>query len=422
VQKHADAIHGSTRHDVVGRGRHWYTRTGGTVHAFDLGSSAEPRFAGLGDARSVSASDGTALASRVDGGELVVDARSVERHPYGTRYVVDLRARERVNVPEVRPGGAARAGTRYDTITAALADARAGDVVDVGPGRYTSAIGERFPLVVPAGVTLRAAGSLATRRVVIDAGGAAGVNLAGAGARLERVTVTGAAPGYMMVPPTCVIGAADDLGVRDCHLEAIALTGGRGHRVIGNVVAGGAISLLGATGCEVRANYQHGLRWGVGIMVVGGADHVIADNECRDDLCAIRIANAERAHVAHNRIETRWWGVHVVDARDCVVASNRAWRTMRAVNVEGAGASGNVVERQLAEHCDTGVLVERGATGTRIADSWLHDCRVGLLVWEAGSVDVAGVAVSAPRDHAVVSDQPLELGGNDLDGDVWIAP
>jgi nitrous oxidase accessory protein NosD len=226
----------------------------------------------------------------------------------------------------------------------------------------------------------------------------------------------------MIVPPTCVVGAADDVVVRDCHVESIALTGGRGHRVTGNVVAGGSISMLNTNGCEVRANYQHGLRWGVGIMIVGGSGHVIADNECRDDLCAIRLANVERARVDHNRIETRWWGIHLLDTSDCTVRSNRAWRTMRAVDVEGAGAHGNVVERQLAEHCDTGVLVERGAAGTRVADSWLHDCRVGLLVWEAGTVELANVAVSEPRDHAVVADTELDLAGVDLGGDVWIAP
>jgi alpha-L-fucosidase len=422
VQQHAEAIHGSTRHDVAGGGRHWYTRASGHVHAFDLSSTSEPRFAGLGQARSVRTPDGTALDFGIDGDTLVVDARAVERHPFGTRYVVELGTRARAAVADARPGGAARGGKRYETITAALAGAAAGEVVDVGPGRYSSATGEQFPLVVPAGVTLRAGGSLATRRVVIDAGGAVGVSLAGAGARLERVTVTGGAPGYMMIPPTCVVGAADDLTVRDCHVAAIALTGGHGHRVTGNVVAGGAISLLNATGCEVRANYQHGLRWGVGIMVVGGADHLIDDNELRDDLCAVRLANAERVRVEHNRIETRWWGVHLLDARECRVRSNRAWRTMRAVNLEGASARGNVVERQLAEHCDTGVLVERGASDTVIGDSWLHDCRVGVLVWEAGPVAFANVAVSEPRDHGVVADRSLDLAGLDLGGDVWIAP
>ena len=47
VRAHADAIHGSTAFDVPGSGTHWYTRTGDVVHAFDLSSAAEPRFAEL---------------------------------------------------------------------------------------------------------------------------------------------------------------------------------------------------------------------------------------------------------------------------------------------------------------------------------------------------------------------------------------
>jgi alpha-L-fucosidase len=422
VRAHAGAIHGSTRFDVPGESGHWYTRVGSEVHAFDLTSAAEPRFEGLAGVQRVCAPDGTELAFGFDSGALVVDARGVERHPFGSRYVVEVGDRERVTVVERAPGGAARAGRRYATITAALESATAGEVIDIGPGRYTTAIGERFPLVVPAGVTLRAAADLATRRVVIDAGGSVAVQLAGDGATLDRITVTGGAPGYMMIPPTCVVSTGGNhIVVRDCHVESIALTGGSGHQVIGNVVAGGAVSLMAATACEVRANYQHGLRWGVGIMIAGGADHVVSENECCDDLCAIRIASTERTRVDRNRAETRWWGIHLLDARESVVRSNKTWHTMRAVHVEGKGARGNVIDRQLAEHCDTGIVIERGASETRVVDSWFHDCRVGILVWDAGSLDVTNTAISTPRDHAVVADRELDLAGNELGGDVWIA-
>jgi alpha-L-fucosidase len=427
VRANAGAIHGSTRFDVPGDGQHWYTRVGPTVHAFDLASAAEPQFAGLGTVQRVRAADGTELAFGIDSGVVSIDARAVARHELGTRYVVELATQDRVAVAEPVPGGAARAGKRYATITEALSDAQAGDTIDVGPGRYSNAIGERFPLVVPAGVTLRAGGSLATRRVVIDAGGAVGVQLAGDGAALERLTVTGAAPGYMMVPPTCVVSSGgSNLVVRECHVESIALTGGTGHRVIANVVAGGAVTLVGTDACEVRANYQHGLRWGVGIMMVGGAGHAVSENECRDDLCGIRLSNTDGARVDHNRAETRWWGIHLIDARGTAVVSNQVWHTMRAVDVEGATARDNLIDGLLAEHCDTGVMVERGATGTRVVDSWFHDCRVGLLAWEAGPLEITGTAISAPRDHAVVSDRPLDLAEirleeDQLDGDVWIA-
>ena len=423
INEHAGAIHGSRPFAVPGERQHWYTQVGEQVHAFDLSSEAEPRFAALADGgvRRVQSAAGAELPFRAERGGLAIDARAVDHHPYGSRYIVELGAREHITVTERRPGGAARGGRRYDTITEALADAQAGDAVDVGPGHYTAAVGERFPIVVPAGVVVRAAAELATRRVVIDARGAVAVQL-GAGSALERVTVTGGAPGYMMVPPTCVISSGGDgIVVRDCHLESLALNGGAGHKVIGNVIAGGAISLMFTSGCEVRANYQHGLRWGVGIMIAGGAGHVVAENECCDDLCAIRLANTEGARVDHNRTETRWWGIHLLDARDTVVRSNRAWRVMRAVDVEGVAAHGNVIDRQLAEHCDTGLLVERGADTTRIVDSWFHDCRVGLLAWEAGALEAANLAVSEPRDHAVVSDRALDLDGNQLAGDVWIA-
>jgi nitrous oxidase accessory protein NosD len=90
---------------------------------------------------------------------------------------------------------------------------------------------------------------------------------------------------------------------------------------------------------------------------------------------------------------------------------------MRAVSLEGG--HGNRVEKQMAEHCDSGIVVEAGATDAAIVHSWFHDCRVGVLVWGAGSVDVHDVAITAPRDHAVVVDAPLDLKSCTLDGDVW---
>jgi alpha-L-fucosidase len=426
INAHADGIHGSRPFEEPGDGKHWYTVVGEQVHAFDLSSDAEPCFMGLRSVepqgvRRVQASDGTDLPFRAERTGLVVDARAVERQELGTRYLVEVGPRRDMTLLGRRRSGVARGGRRYSTITEALADAQPGDVVDVGPDRYTTGSGEQFPLVVPEGVTLRAAAALATPRVVIDAGGSVAVQL-GAGSVLERLTVKGGAPGYMMVPPTCVVSnGGDGIVVRDCHLESLALNGGAGHRVIGNVIAGGAVSLMFTSNCQVRANYQHGLRWGVGIMIAGGAGHVVSDNECCDDLCAIRLVNTEGGRVDHNRTETRWWGIHLLDARDTVVRSNRAWRVMRAVDVEGAGARGNVIDRQLAEHCDTGLMVERGAEQTHVVDSWFHDCRVGLLVWEAGSLEMTNLAVSEPRDHAVVADRALDVEGNHLDGDVWIA-
>ena len=109
VRAHADAIHGSTRFDVPGSGAHWYTRTGEIVHAFDLSSAPEPRFAALGGARRVATPAGGELTFRSESGALVVDARAVERHPFG--HPLRGRSRRRASTSassERRPGGAAR--------------------------------------------------------------------------------------------------------------------------------------------------------------------------------------------------------------------------------------------------------------------------------------------------------------------------
>ncbi|HWS48261.1 MAG TPA: right-handed parallel beta-helix repeat-containing protein, partial [Acidimicrobiia bacterium] len=294
--------------------------------------------------------------------------------------------------------------------------AGAGDVVDVAAGTYA---GEQFPLLVPAGVTLRGAGA---SQVTIDAGGRIAIVLGGSRAALEGVTVVGGAPGYMMIPPTCVTSSgADELTVRDCLVESIGIAGGRGHVITGNVVAGGKVWLMGASECEVAANFQHGLRWGAGIEIQGGEGHVVHDNECRDDLGAIKLIETRGARVERNRYETRWFGIHVLQSADTALTRNRAWHTMRAVDIEGG--RGTSVEKQLAEHCDSGVVVEGGARETSVADSWFHDCRVGLYVWGADAPAFTANAISAPRDHAAIADRPLDLAGdNELGGDVWVRP
>ena len=386
VRAHGDAIHGSTVFDVAGVGTHWYTRTGDVVHAFDLSSAAEPRFAELQGVTNVRTPDGTEVRFHESEDGVVIDARAIERHLFGSRYVVSCETARRIRVRDVAPS----------KIAALLEGAAPGTIVDLPAGYYAN---ETFPIKVPEGVTLRGAGAPKT---TIDARGHVAITLAGDDAALEGVTVVGGAPGYMMIPPTCVTGSGGDrIAVRDCVVESIMISGGTGHVVSGNVVAGGKVWLAGTAECEVRANFQHGLRWGAGIEVQGGAGHLIVQNECRDDLCAIRCVGTTGARLERNRYETRWFGIHLLDAHDSTCYRNQAWRTMRAVGIEGG--RGNRVEKQLAEHCDTGVVVERGAGRTAVTDSWIHDCRVGVLVWEAGECTIADNAISEPRDHAVVS-------------------
>ena len=270
-------------------------------------------------------------------------------------------------------------------------------------------------------MTLRGDDESAARAAIIDAGGNHVIELA-AGAVLEDLTVTGSASGYMFVPPTCVTARnADAVAIRHCAVDAISISGGVDHRIASNVVGGGNVVLDGVSRALVTGNFQHGLRWGVGIEVTGGNDVVVEHNECHDDLCAIRIAGSAGARVERNRIGTRWFGIHVRDSTAAIVRRNRIVRTMRAVSVEGG--RGHLVERNLVERCDTGVLLERGAAATRVQENWLHGCRVGILAWGDDGSILTGNAVSEPRDHAVVANTEVDTAGNDLGGgSTWRPP
>jgi alpha-L-fucosidase len=380
VNRNAEAIHGAERFDVPGAGRHWYTRAGGHVHAFDLGSAPEPRFRDLGHVVAVTTPEGVALPfTSTNDAEVLVDARAVERHPFGTRYRIDVAPAERIRVrDETRPA-------REWTITSRLAAAEPGEVVALPAGVYDAAAGESFPLVVPDGVTLRAEEGTPLDAVVIDSGTSIAVQL-GAGSTLQGLTVRGGAPGYMMIPPTCVTGAGDRITIRRCALASVMISGGGGHVVANNVIAGGKVWLAGTNASTVHGNYQHGLRWGAGIEVNGGDGHVVGDNECDDDLCAVRLTGTTNARVERNRYRTRWFGIHLFDTHGTRVERNSAEHTMRAVSIEGG--SDNTVTKQFADRCDSGVVVERGAAGVTVERSWFHDCRVGLLVFEAAPVAV----------------------------------
>ena len=185
----------------------------------------------------------------------------------------------------IRPHGASVRGVpgrpavvAGEAVAEAISDASAGDVVVVPTGIHQVA-----GIRVPEGVTVRGEPG-----AVLDGGGRAVLELTG-GSRLEGLTVTGGAPGYMMIPPTCVTTSGDDIEIRDCTLQSLQLGGGRGHRIVGNEIDGGNLWAFGCNEITIRSNRQHGLRWGVGLDLIGGSGHVIEDNDVSDDLCGIRL-------------------------------------------------------------------------------------------------------------------------------------
>ena len=216
----------------------------------------------------------------------------------------------------------------------------------------------------------------------------------------------------MMIPPTCVTTSGDDIEIRDCTLQSLQLGGGRGHRIIGNEIDGGNLWAFGCNEITVRANRQHGIRWGVGLDLIGGSGHVIEDNDVSDDLCGdpAHRRDASRGSSA-NRVRTRWWGVHLRGCTGCESRDNEVDRTMRAQCVEG-GAQ-NTVAGNTARRCDSSVLVEQGARDTVVGDNRAEDCRIDTLVWEStlricsyrrddGSVRVGIVERRQVRDAGTV--------------------
>jgi alpha-L-fucosidase len=431
VNAHAGVVYESQPFVVPGEGSTWITVAPGEpargvtcLNVVDTASRDRLVVRGLGaDAGRVlsvrrDGVDGLGWGGTADALEIVVPGRGAAALATVYQIEIELRDDARVAVRSAPDPRRVRLnGEPVATLHDALASARAGDVVTLGAGRYADG---PFPLQIPAGVTLRADAQAGARAVVVDGGGAHVIQLAAA-ATIEGLTVVGGAPGYMFVPPTCVTARnADAVVVRGCVLEAVAIAGGNGHRVEGNVVAGGNIALDATTASTVTGNYQHGLRWGVGIEIIGGADAIVEENECHDDLCAIRIAGSTGGRVERNRMETRWFGVHVRDASGVTVRRNRIARTMRAVSIEGG--RDHFVEVNTVERCDTGVLLEREATATRVSENWLHGCRVGILAWDDRGSILTGNAISEAREHAVVANTDLATAGNDLGGgSVWLA-
>ncbi len=164
-------------------------------------------------------------------------------------------------------------------------------------------------------------------------------------------------------------------------MESLQLGGGRGHQIVGNEIEGGNLWAFGCNEITIRANRQQGLRWGVGLDLIGGSGHVIEDNDVSDDLCGIRLTGASSSRVAANRLQTRWWGVHLRGCTDCESTDNQVERTMRAQCVEGG--SQNTVAGNRAHRCDSSVLVEQGAADTELRDNTADDCRIDTLVWES---------------------------------------
>ncbi len=148
----------------------------------------------------------------------------------------------------------------FKTLTRGLAAAKAGDLVKAAPGIYDRHRGEKFPLVLPAGVSLEGAG---TRDVFLIGGNAWGptlsVILQGGTAGTVRVSSLSILGGWFALEAGCGNGS----GPCRLHLERVALEGAGGGVKVRALPSGWTLSLT-LDHCIVKEN------WGVGLLLDSG--------------------------------------------------------------------------------------------------------------------------------------------------------
>jgi alpha-L-fucosidase len=408
VNANSAAIHGTDRFDVWGEGPIRYTSTPATeadlrrVNVIDLESRHTRSFPHFSPHRYPVDQVEGAEHWHQDNNGLHVSPKAGTDGGLGTVYRVAVRERERVSLPvtgEVGPGSITIGTRGFDSIGAALAAGEPGDVVVLGAGHF-GPDGESFPVRVPEGITLKGLPGA----VVDGAGVSFGIpviELAGVGSALEGVEVTGAREPYFVLAAPAVAITALRASVRDCIVHgAVVAHGGADHEIAWNTVRRGNIALMGTNRCTVTGNRQSGLRWGSGIEVNDGEGHRIDANDLDGDLCAVRLRRTVAARVTGNRIESRWWGIHLEDARDTDVSGNRVTRTMRALNA--TGGQGNRFTANVAERCDSGVLLERRCADTEVGGNRIDRCRVGVLLWGDQHTRLAANSITDSRDHHLV--------------------
>ena len=244
-----------------------------------------------------------------------------------------------------------------------------GDIVQLGDGVYSG------PVTIPPGVIVRGLGG---RRTVVDGNGATAVTLE-RGSRLEHLSVVNAPPRVAWLPAAAVEVRGASATVIGCRIDGHVVVHGddvlvRATSASGVVADGG--DRLSVSRCELA-----GMRWDVGVHLIGGGGHEIDSCEIHDHLCAIRASDTTGTVVRGNNITARWWGVHLEQTEDAHVYGNFVNHTMRGVDIDG-GTHGLVDGNAVCDG-DSGCIVEWGASDCQVTGNRWERCRIGVLAWEA---------------------------------------
>lgn len=257
-----------------------------------------------------------------------------------------------------------------------LADARSGDIVQLGDGVYAG------PATVPDGVVLRGLGA---GRTVVRTTASAGIRPDGPAitverdGRVEHLCVEGPASRADPVAPVLVALAGPSASMLGCTVRGHVDV--RADDVVLRAVKGRGLVATNADRLSVSRCSFAGNRWDVGVHLIGGGGQFVESSDFVDHLCAIRATATTGTEIRHNTISGRWWGVHLDGTEDAHVHGNHVRITMRAVAVDGGINA--TVDGNAAIGGDSGCLVENGAAHCTVSGNHWESCRVGLLAWSA---------------------------------------
>lgn len=257
-------------------------------------------------------------------------------------------------------------------LASVLVGSAAGDVVRLGEGTYLG------PARIPDGVTVRGLGSDRTR---IDGWESCAVVL-GAGSRLEHCSVSSRIERIVWVPKVVVSITGASASLLGCSIAGHVLVDADDVRIKSCRMAG--VSSADHDRLVVTRSTIRGMNWDIGIEITGGRGHVLDSNTLEYLIAGIRLHSTAAVEVRGNRMATRWWGVHLIDAQQTTVVGNHFEGTTRAVHVNG-GVHNSVIGNA-AQDGDSGCLVEAGAVDTTVQGNHWSRCRIGLMTWDAGPV------------------------------------
>ena len=249
-----------------------------------------------------------------------------------------------------------------------VSEARPGDIVQLGDGTYTG------PVTVPAGVIVRGLGA---SRTVIDGGDATAVVLQ-RNARLEHIRASGGPTRVGWFPCAVVEVEGPYATLLGCRVDGHVMV--RADDVVIRATAASGVVADGADRLTVSRSQFAGMRWDVGVHLIGGSGHEIDSCEFRDHLCGIRASNTTGTIVRGNNVTARWWGVHLEQTEGTHVYGNFIDHTMRGIDIDGGTQA--VVDGNAVCDGDSGCIVEWGASDCQVSGNRWERCRIGVLSWE----------------------------------------